>query len=115
MVVCPHLDGALGARRLLERAIDELAKPVSAGSVEHQLRATLGLVVSPPGEAESSAVDLLRHAESARERAKESGWRYAVFTPGATVTSGRGGTPREKAGAPERRRWRGGRRRRPLP
>lgn len=80
-VVCRRVDTALGARRAVERLIAELEAPVAAGEVEHRLRATFGLALAVPGEEGVSARSVLCRAELARQRAKEAGLPWAIFTP----------------------------------
>jgi diguanylate cyclase (GGDEF)-like protein len=81
-VVCAQVDSALGARRAVERLLADLDAPVLAGGVELRLRATFGLALAVPGEDGVPARTMLCRAQLAKQRAKEAGLRWAVFTPG---------------------------------
>jgi diguanylate cyclase (GGDEF)-like protein len=80
-VVCPRVDRALGARRAVERVIAEFDAPLVAGEHSHRLQASFGLALNISGEPDDSAQVLLGRAELAMRRAKETGLRWAVFTP----------------------------------
>lgn len=80
-VVCSPVDSALGARRAVERLVSGFHAPVVAGGAEHRLRATFGLAVDVPGEDGIAARSMLSRARLARQRAKEAGLRWAIFTP----------------------------------
>jgi diguanylate cyclase (GGDEF)-like protein len=80
-VVCPRVDNGLGARRAVERVIEEFDTPIETAGVRHRLQATYGLSLDLAGEADSDACVLLRRAEMAMHRAKDAGLRWAVFTP----------------------------------
>jgi diguanylate cyclase (GGDEF)-like protein len=81
VVVCSHVDSALGARRAVERVIDDFDAPITAAGVQHRLQATFGLALNISGEAETSGQLLLERAGRAMWRAKELGLRWAIFTP----------------------------------
>jgi len=75
VVVCTHVDSPADADRVAESVVDELTGPVPVGTVERQVRATLGVVLTGT-EAQAPEV-LLANAELALRcaQAEERPWR----------------------------------------
>jgi len=73
VVVCPEVASSASACRIAEHLLDELAKPATVEGVEHRLTASIGITITAPGGLSQSPETLLRNADTAMYRAKESG------------------------------------------
>ncbi len=84
VVVCPYIGGEEDAARVAQQLLDEVARPTSVHGVEHQLTASVGVVVTdtgePPDTADTLRPDmLLGNAALAMRYAKDEGggsWRF---------------------------------------
>ncbi len=85
VVVCPYVASSDLACELADRILEDLSRPTTVDGVEHQLSASVGVVVTSPGEIPGGAPSLetlLGDASLAMGRAKEAGgasWR--LFDP----------------------------------
>ncbi|MHB8594937.1 MAG: putative bifunctional diguanylate cyclase/phosphodiesterase [Acidimicrobiales bacterium] len=73
VVVCPDIKTSAAACRIAEHLLVELSQPAEVEGVEHQLTASVGIVVTAPGALSQSPETLLRNADTAMYRAKEEG------------------------------------------
>ena len=85
VVVCPYVASSDLACELADRILEDLSRPTTVDGVEHQLSASVGVVVTSPGQTPGGAPSLetlLGDASLAMRRAKEAGgasWR--LFDP----------------------------------
>ena len=78
VVLCEALDSRAHAEQVAQRLIDEITKPMQRAH-DVTMTVSVGIALSEPG---ISAADLLRNADAALYRAKESGRdRHALFVP----------------------------------
>jgi diguanylate cyclase (GGDEF)-like protein/PAS domain S-box-containing protein len=78
VVACDVADSVTAVAALAERVIDALAQPISVDGHELFVNASIGIVIADA--AETDAASLLRDADVAMYRAKESGGgRYEIF------------------------------------
>jgi diguanylate cyclase (GGDEF)-like protein len=68
---------AEGAQRVAARIIEQLQQPVNIGGRDHYVKASIGITLFPDDGAELD--ELMRNADLAMYRAKESGRSRAVF------------------------------------
>jgi diguanylate cyclase (GGDEF)-like protein len=73
VVVCPDVESVDVAFRMAEVMLAELSRPVLIGSTEHRLTASIGIVVTEPGDPSATADALLRDADLAMYGAKDEG------------------------------------------
>jgi len=73
VVVCPDVDSVDVVFRLAEVILAELSRPVVVGSSEHRLTASIGIVVTGPGDALATPETLLRDADLAMYGVKDEG------------------------------------------
>jgi diguanylate cyclase (GGDEF)-like protein len=66
-----------GAQRVATRIIEQLQQPVNIGGRDHHVKASIGITLFPDDAAELD--ELMRNADLAMYRAKESGRSRAVF------------------------------------
>ena len=85
VVVCPYVASTALASQMATRILEELSRPASVEGVEHQLSASIGVVVTSPREAPSGVTSfetLLGDASLAMRRAKdEGGASWKLFDP----------------------------------
>jgi diguanylate cyclase (GGDEF)-like protein len=104
VVVCPYVESVDIACRMAQRILEDLSRPASVDGVEHQLSASIGVVVSSPGAVagavagtaagtkagssrdttgnEQSLETLLGHASLAMRHAKDGGGAsWQLFDP----------------------------------
>ena len=90
VVVCPDVESVDVAYRMAEVMLAELSRPVVVGSTEHRLTASIGIVVTAPGELPDEADALLHDADLAMYSAKDAGkatWRLFDETMRARAAS----------------------------
>jgi len=84
-VVCPYVASSDFACQLAARMLEDLSRPTTVDGVEHHLSASIGVVITAPGEAsddEQSLETLLGDASLAMRRAKdEGGGSWWLFDP----------------------------------
>jgi diguanylate cyclase (GGDEF)-like protein len=73
VVACPHAADALEVQRTANRLLEELARPVMVAGTQHQITASIGLVVTQPDAQPLAPEVLLRDAELAMFKAKDAG------------------------------------------
>ena len=73
VVVCPEVGSSASACRVAEHLLSELSRPALVEGLEHHLTASIGIAVTGPGGTSQSGETLLRNADTAMYRAKESG------------------------------------------
>jgi diguanylate cyclase (GGDEF)-like protein len=73
VVACPHAADALEVQRTADRLLEELARPVMVAGTQHQITASIGLVVTQPDAEPHAPEVLLRDAELAMFKAKDAG------------------------------------------
>jgi diguanylate cyclase (GGDEF)-like protein len=73
VVVCPDVKNSSVACRIADHLLGEISVPAVVEGLEHQLTASVGIALSAQGAADQSAEVLLRNADTAMYRAKESG------------------------------------------
>jgi diguanylate cyclase (GGDEF)-like protein len=90
VVVCPDVESVEVAFRMAEVMLAELSRPVVISSTEHRLTASIGIVVTDPGDTQVTADALLRDADLAMYGAKAEGkatWRLFDETMRARAAS----------------------------
>jgi diguanylate cyclase (GGDEF)-like protein len=90
VVVCPDVESVDVAYRMAEVILAELSRPVVIGSTEHRLTASIGIVVTEPGDPLATADALLRDADLAMYGAKDEGkaaWKLFDETMRARAAS----------------------------
>lgn len=90
VVVCPDVESVDVAFRIAEVILAELSRPVVIGSTEHRLTASIGIVVTAPGDPLATADALLRDADLAMYGAKDEGkaaWKLFDETMRARAAS----------------------------
>ncbi len=90
VVVCPDVESVDVAYRMAEVILAELSRPVVLGSTEHRLTASIGIVVTDPGDPTATADALLRDADLAMYAAKDEGkasWKLFDETMRARAAS----------------------------
>ncbi len=90
VVVCPDVESVDVAFRIAEVILAELSRPVVIGSTEHRLTASIGIVVTEPGDPLATADALLRDADLAMYGAKDEGkaaWKLFDETMRARAAS----------------------------
>jgi len=90
VVVCPDVESVDVAFRMAEVMLAELSRPVVIGATEHRLTASIGIVVTEPGDLQATADDLLRDADLAMYGAKDEGkatWKLFDDTMRARAAS----------------------------
>jgi diguanylate cyclase (GGDEF)-like protein len=90
VVVCPDVESVDVAFRMAEVMLAELSRPVVISSTEHRLTASIGIVVTDPGDNQVTADALLRDADLAMYGAKAEGkatWRLFDETMRARAAS----------------------------
>jgi diguanylate cyclase (GGDEF)-like protein len=90
VVVCPDVESVEVAFRMAEVMLAELSRPVVISSTEHRLTASIGIVVTEPGDNQVTADALLRDADLAMYGAKAEGkatWRLFDETMRARAAS----------------------------
>jgi diguanylate cyclase (GGDEF)-like protein len=90
VVVCPDVESVDVAFRMAEVMLAELSRPVVIGSTEHRLTASIGIVVTEPGDSVATADALLRDADLAMYGAKDEGkatWKLFDETMRARAAS----------------------------
>ncbi|HXQ62048.1 MAG TPA: EAL domain-containing protein [Acidimicrobiales bacterium] len=90
VVVCPDVESVDVAFRMAEVILAELSRPVVIGGTEHRLTASIGIVVTAPGDLQTTADDLLRDADLAMYGAKDegkAGWKLFDETMRARAAS----------------------------
>jgi len=90
VVVCPDVESVDVAYRMAEVILAELSRPVVIGSTEHRLTASIGIVVTAPGDPHATADALLRDADLAMYGAKDAGkasWKLFDETMRARAVS----------------------------
>ena len=81
-VVCPDVHVESDAQRIAGLIVDATARPVVVDSVEHWLRATIGIVMAGPGgSGGQGAENVLENAELAMYWARDEGRASRVFDP----------------------------------
>ena len=81
-IVCPDVHAESDAHRIAGLIVDATARPVVVDSVEHWLRATIGIVITGPGGAGGQdAGQVLENAELAMYWARDEGRASRVFDP----------------------------------
>jgi diguanylate cyclase (GGDEF)-like protein len=73
VVVCPDVKNSSVACRIADHLLGEISAPAVVEGLEHQLTASVGIALSAQGATDQSAEVLLRNADTAMYRAKESG------------------------------------------
>ena len=73
VVVCPSIGSSATACRIAEEILGQLVEPVSVDGVQHQLTASIGIMVTTAGATGNTPETLLRNADTAMYRAKEQG------------------------------------------
>jgi len=85
VVVCPYVASSDLACELAARMLEDLSSPTSVDGIEHQLSASIGVVLTSPGEGPDegqSLETLLGDASLAMRRAKdEGGGSWRLFDP----------------------------------
>ncbi len=85
VVVCPYVATSDLAGEMAARILEDLSRPVAVEGVEHQLSASIGVVVATPGDTAPSAPSLetlLGDASLAMRSAKdEGGASWKLFDP----------------------------------
>lgn len=71
VVVCEDAGSAAGAQTLAGRILEAIGAPITVGGVEHRVGASVGIVVADEGERDPE--ELIRQADAAMYRAKQSG------------------------------------------
>jgi len=79
VIVCPHAADEAESIRDAERLLEAISRPVKVGGVEHVVTASIGLVVTPPSDAEVNTESRLRDAEIAMFQAKQAGRNSVVL------------------------------------
>ena len=97
-VVCPHVDPS-SATRIVERLRHEIERPITVDGTSHQVRATMGVVVSEPGGGHGTPQLLLRSADLAMHRAKDEGLPWVALSPTASQGSPGGPEARSEGGS----------------
>jgi len=90
VVVCPDVESVDVAYRMAEVILAELSRPVILGSTEHRLTASIGIVVTEPGDPTATTDALLRDADLAMYAAKDEGkasWKLFDETMRARAAS----------------------------
>ncbi len=90
VVVCPDVESVDVAFRIAEVILAKLSRPVVIGSTEHRLTASIGIVVTEPGDPLATADALLRDADLAMYGAKDEGkaaWKLFDATMRARAAS----------------------------
>ncbi len=90
VVVCPDVESVDVAYRMAEVILAELSRPVVIGGTEHRLTASIGIVVTAPGDLQVTGDDLLRDADLAMYGAKDegkAGWKLFDETMRARAAS----------------------------
>ena len=90
VIVCPDVESVDVAFRIAEVILAELSRPVVIGSTEHRLTASIGIVVTEPGDTQATADALLRDADLAMYGAKDEGkatWKLFDETMRARAAS----------------------------
>jgi diguanylate cyclase (GGDEF)-like protein len=81
-IVCPDVHAEADAHRIAGLIVDATARPVVVDSVEHWLRATIGIVITGPGGVGGQdAGQVLENAELAMYWARDEGRASRVFDP----------------------------------
>ena len=81
-IVCPDVHAEADAQRIAGLIVDATARPVVVDSVEHWLRATVGIVIAGAGGAGGQdAGQVLENAELAMYWARDEGRASRVFEP----------------------------------
>ncbi len=94
VLLCDSLADETGVEHIAERIVRVLASPYHEAGLTVRLSASVGAVVAD--DASTTASMLLRSADSAMYRSKDSGRnRYTVFDPEAQVTAPGAGLERE--------------------
>jgi diguanylate cyclase (GGDEF)-like protein len=73
VVVCPDVKTSAVACRIAEHLIEQITAPALVEGLEHQLTASVGIALSARAGLNQSPETLLRNADTAMYRAKESG------------------------------------------
>lgn len=85
VLVCPYVASTDLASQLASRILEELSRPTAVDGVEHQLSASIGVVVTSPRDAPSGGTSfetLLGDASLAMRRAKgDGGASWKLFDP----------------------------------
>jgi diguanylate cyclase (GGDEF)-like protein len=90
VVVCPDVESVDVAYRMAEVILAELSRPVVIGGTEHRLTASIGIVVTAPGDTLATVDALLRDADLAMYGAKAEGkasWKLFDETMRARAAS----------------------------
>jgi diguanylate cyclase (GGDEF)-like protein len=90
VVVCPDVESVDVAFRIAEVILAELARPVVIAGTEHRLTASIGIVVTEPGDPYVTTDELLRDADLAMYGAKDAGkagWKLFDETMRARAAS----------------------------
>jgi diguanylate cyclase (GGDEF)-like protein len=90
VIVCPDVESVDVAFRIAEVILAELSRPVVIGSTEHRLTASIGIVVTEPGDLQATADAMLRDADLAMYGAKSEGkasWKLFDETMRARAAS----------------------------
>src|SRR5580658_872187 len=90
VVVCPDVESVDVAYRMAEVILAELSRPVVIGANEHRLTASIGIVLTAPGDPHATADALLRDADLAMYGAKDEGkaaWKLFDETMRARAAS----------------------------
>lgn len=90
VIVCPDVESVDVAYRIAEVILAELSRPVVIGSTVHRLTASIGIVVTDPGDTQATADALLRDADLAMYGAKDEGkasWKLFDETMRARAAS----------------------------
>jgi diguanylate cyclase (GGDEF)-like protein len=90
VIVCPDVESVDVAFRIAEVILAELSRPVIIGATEHRLTASIGIVVTEPGDLRATADAMLRDADLAMYGAKSEGkasWKLFDETMRARAAS----------------------------